>query len=42
MIYITLFIEFFKVGILTVGGGLASLPFYMKWLINLVGLMEIF
>lgn len=27
MIYITLFIEFFKVGILTVGGGLASLPF---------------
>ncbi len=27
MIYIILFLEFFKVGLFTVGGGLASLPF---------------
>ena len=27
MIYITLFLEFFKVGLFTIGGGLASLPF---------------
>ena len=27
MIYITLFIEFFKVGLFTIGGGLATLPF---------------
>lgn len=27
MIYLQLFIEFFKVGLFTVGGGLASLPF---------------
>ena len=27
MIYITLFFEFFKVGLFTIGGGLASLPF---------------
>ena len=27
MIYIILFFEFFKVGLFTIGGGLASLPF---------------
>ena len=27
MIYITLFLEFFKVGLFTIGGGLATLPF---------------
>ena len=27
MIYIVLFLEFFKVGLFTIGGGLASLPF---------------
>lgn len=27
MIYLTLFLEFFKVGLFTIGGGLASLPF---------------
>ena len=27
MIYITLFVEFFKVGLFTIGGGLAALPF---------------
>ena len=27
MIYLILFLEFFKVGLFTIGGGLASLPF---------------
>lgn len=30
MIYIELFIEFFKIGIFSVGGGLATLPFLSK------------
>ena len=29
MIYLTLFIEFFKVGLFAVGGGLATIPFLM-------------
>ena len=27
MIYLTLFLEFFKIGLFTVGGGLATIPF---------------
>ena len=27
MIYITLFYEFFKIGLFAIGGGLATLPF---------------
>ena len=27
MIYLTLFLEFFKVGLFSVGGGLATIPF---------------
>ena len=30
MIYITLFLEFFKIGIFSIGGGLATLPFLQK------------
>lgn len=30
MIYLTLFYEFFKVGLFSVGGGVATIPFYME------------
>lgn len=30
MIYITLFLEFFKIGLFAIGGGLAALPFIQK------------
>ena len=29
MIYLTLFYEFFKIGLFAVGGGIATLPFLM-------------
>ncbi len=30
MIYLTLFYEFFKVGLFSIGGGVATIPFYME------------
>ena len=30
MIYLTLFIEFFKIGLFSIGGGMATLPFLME------------
>ena len=30
MIYLTLFYEFFKIGLFSIGGGLATLPFLYK------------
>ena len=29
MIYLTLFIEFFKIGLFSIGGGMATVPFLM-------------
>ena len=30
MIYLTLFIEFFKIGLFSIGGGMATVPFLME------------
>ena len=30
MIFLTLFLEFFKIGLFSVGGGLATIPFLME------------
>ena len=38
---IILFAEFFKTGLFAIGGGLATLPFYMIWQINMIGLQKI-
>ena len=36
---ITLFLEFFKIGLFSVGGGLATLLFSMTLRINMIGLL---
>ena len=34
MIYLTLFISFFKIGLFTIGGGLASLPLFHNEMVD--------
>ena len=40
MIYLQLFFEFFKIGLFAIGGGLATIPLFKIYLINITGLLQ--